>query len=124
MTSCLFPLPFRPFGAQVAQSVEQGTENPRVGSSILSLGTSFLDSILKFFRFQLKLVAFLSEKAFFIRKIEKRLKDYLIINSICSLSTCGFIIRKKTFLESSLATSATLSLFLIPIFVKRSIFSV
>ena len=25
--------------AQVAQSVEQGTENPRVGSSILSLGT-------------------------------------------------------------------------------------
>jgi hypothetical protein len=33
-----------PFGlfkppAEVAQSVEQGTENPRVGSSILSLGT-------------------------------------------------------------------------------------
>ena len=28
-------------GAQVAQSVEQGTENPRVGSSILSLGTTF-----------------------------------------------------------------------------------
>ena len=27
------------FLAQVAQSVEQGTENPRVGSSILSLGT-------------------------------------------------------------------------------------
>ena len=27
-------------GAEVAQSVEQGTENPRVGSSILSLGTS------------------------------------------------------------------------------------
>ena len=26
--------------AEVAQSVEQGTENPRVGSSILSLGTS------------------------------------------------------------------------------------
>ena len=26
--------------AQVAQSVEQGTENPRVGSSILSLGTN------------------------------------------------------------------------------------
>ena len=25
--------------AQIAQSVEQGTENPRVGSSILSLGT-------------------------------------------------------------------------------------
>ena len=25
--------------AEVAQSVEQGTENPRVGSSILSLGT-------------------------------------------------------------------------------------
>ena len=29
-------------GAQVAQSVEQGTENPRVGSSILSLGTIFV----------------------------------------------------------------------------------
>ena len=28
--------------AEVAQSVEQGTENPRVGSSILSLGTTFL----------------------------------------------------------------------------------
>ncbi len=28
-----------PLNAQVAQSVEQGTENPRVGSSILSLGT-------------------------------------------------------------------------------------
>ncbi len=27
------------YNAQVAQSVEQGTENPRVGSSILSLGT-------------------------------------------------------------------------------------
>ena len=27
--------------AQVAQLVEQGTENPRVGSSILSLGTTF-----------------------------------------------------------------------------------
>ncbi len=27
--------------AEVAQSVEQGTENPRVGSSILSLGTRF-----------------------------------------------------------------------------------
>lgn len=26
--------------AQVAQSVEQGTENPRVGSSTLSLGTN------------------------------------------------------------------------------------
>ena len=32
-----------PVGAQVAQSVEQGTENPRVGSSILSLGTTFPD---------------------------------------------------------------------------------
>ena len=28
--------------AQVAQSVEQGTENPRVGSSILSLGTNLI----------------------------------------------------------------------------------
>ncbi len=27
--------------AEVAQLVEQGTENPRVGSSILSLGTIF-----------------------------------------------------------------------------------
>ena len=27
---------------QVAQSVEQGTENPRVGSSILSLATIFI----------------------------------------------------------------------------------
>ena len=27
------------YTAEVAQSVEQGTENPRVGSSILSLGT-------------------------------------------------------------------------------------
>ena len=39
-------------GAQVAQSVEQGTENPRVGSSILSLGTtfpvSFSDIFLRF----------------------------------------------------------------------------
>jgi hypothetical protein len=26
--------------AQIAQSVEQGIENPRVGSSILSLGTT------------------------------------------------------------------------------------
>ena len=32
--ACLFWSP-----AEVAQSVEQGTENPRVGSSILSLGT-------------------------------------------------------------------------------------
>ena len=30
--------------AQVAQSVEQRTENPRVGSSILSLGTNSLSS--------------------------------------------------------------------------------
>ena len=29
--------------AEVAQSVEQGTENPRVGGSIPSLGTSFLN---------------------------------------------------------------------------------
>jgi hypothetical protein len=29
--------------AEVAQSVEQGTENPRVGSSILSLGTTALN---------------------------------------------------------------------------------
>ena len=28
--------------AEVAQLVEQGTENPRVGSSILSLGTIFI----------------------------------------------------------------------------------
>ncbi len=31
---------FKRFRAEVAQSVEQGTENPRVGSSILSLGTN------------------------------------------------------------------------------------
>ena len=30
--------------AEVAQSVEQGTENPRVGSSILSLGTRLKSS--------------------------------------------------------------------------------
>ena len=36
---------FRP--AQVAQSVEQGTENPRVGSSILSLGTIFMASLAR-----------------------------------------------------------------------------
>ena len=29
--------------AEVAQSVEQGTENPRVGGSIPSLGTTFTD---------------------------------------------------------------------------------
>ena len=37
------PNTFKVFGltlAQIAQSVEQGTENPRVGSSILSLGTN------------------------------------------------------------------------------------
>ncbi len=32
-------------GAEVAQSVEQGTENPRVGSSILPLGTIFLAGV-------------------------------------------------------------------------------
>ena len=32
--------------AQVAQSVEQRTENPRVGSSILSLGTTQLQKSL------------------------------------------------------------------------------
>ena len=31
-------------GAQVAQSVEQGTENPRVGGSIPPLGTPFSES--------------------------------------------------------------------------------
>jgi hypothetical protein len=35
-----FSLNIHSFDAEVAQSVEQGTENPRVGSSILSLGTS------------------------------------------------------------------------------------
>ena len=33
--------------AEVAQSVEQGTENPRVGSSILSLGTMIMKSLLE-----------------------------------------------------------------------------
>ena len=31
--------------AQIAQSVEQGTENPRVGSSILSLSTKALEAL-------------------------------------------------------------------------------
>jgi hypothetical protein len=35
---------------QVAQSVEQGTENPRVGSSILSLATIFLIFINTYIR--------------------------------------------------------------------------
>ena len=34
-----------PRDGQVAQSVEQGTENPRVGSSILSLATIFSNPI-------------------------------------------------------------------------------
>ena len=34
--------------AEVAQSVEQGTENPRVGSSILSLGTMISGTYEKF----------------------------------------------------------------------------
>ena len=34
---------------QVAQLVEQGTENPRVGSSILSLATIFINEIKVFF---------------------------------------------------------------------------
>ena len=46
------PNTFKVFGltlAQIAQSVEQGTENPRVGSSILSLSTkSFLKLFLLF----------------------------------------------------------------------------
>ena len=33
--------------AEVAQSVEQGTENPRVGSSILSLGTNKIKDLAK-----------------------------------------------------------------------------
>jgi hypothetical protein len=33
----------RPEGAQIAQLVEQGIENPRVGGSIPSLGTEFLE---------------------------------------------------------------------------------
>ena len=33
------------YDGQVAQSVEQGTENPRVGSSILSLATILLIKI-------------------------------------------------------------------------------
>ena len=34
-----FNTPLASIHGQVAQSVEQGTENPRVGSSILSLAT-------------------------------------------------------------------------------------
>ena len=37
--------------AQIAQSVEQGTENPRVGSSILSLGTTRSHSVTDDFFF-------------------------------------------------------------------------
>ncbi len=33
--------------AEVAQAVEQGTENPRVGSSTLSLGTTQLNPLLR-----------------------------------------------------------------------------
>ena len=47
-------------GAQVAQSVEQGTENPRVGSSILSLGTSFFLFSRHFFEFGLRNEPFFS----------------------------------------------------------------
>ena len=36
---------FLHYGAQVAQLVEQGTENPRVGSSTLSLGTIFVSEL-------------------------------------------------------------------------------
>ena len=36
--------------AQVAQSVEQGTENPRVGSSILSLGTTTATRLSEIFQ--------------------------------------------------------------------------
>ena len=35
----ILPIVFGLILAQIAQSVEQGTENPRVGSSILSLST-------------------------------------------------------------------------------------
>ena len=38
--------------AQVAQLVEQRTENPRVGSSILSLGTTFQRLTLRVIRAQ------------------------------------------------------------------------
>ena len=48
-----------PVGAQVAQSVEQGTENPRVGSSILSLGTTFPDDFPHIVFKVLKIEAFL-----------------------------------------------------------------
>ena len=41
-----------PLNAQVAQSVEQGTENPRVGSSILSLGTIFINNLHQFLEFR------------------------------------------------------------------------
>ena len=34
-----------PAGAEVAQLVEQRTENPRVGSSILPLGTIFFAGV-------------------------------------------------------------------------------
>ncbi len=40
------PLPGRQF-AQIAQSVEQWTENPRVGGSIPPLGTSGINSVVE-----------------------------------------------------------------------------
>jgi hypothetical protein len=55
--------------AEVAQSVEQGTENPRVGGSIPSLGTSFC---LK------------------IREYTK-----LVIESLLMVRLCGVVLRKS-----------------------------
>ena len=48
MTNCGYPCLIRAFKgfAQVAQSVEQRTENPRVGSSILPLGTTNFQGLL------------------------------------------------------------------------------
>ena len=40
-------IPPSPPYAQIAQSVEQGTENPRVGGSIPPLGTKKISSLLK-----------------------------------------------------------------------------
>ena len=58
--------------AEVAQSVEQGTENPRVGSSILSLGTSFKKeaqhfAVLPFFSLILNNATEISRPCFYNR---------------------------------------------------------
>jgi hypothetical protein len=56
-------------GAQVAQSVEQKTENLRVGSSILSLGTTTVKTLEDFMH---------SDKLYDTRIIERNVKKGLL----------------------------------------------